>query len=86
MERRVLENLAQNLLNDTFNFSELEKSISLLLLNEYPLLNEAKALTPNIIPVGGMHIRKVEEMPGVSTYTFEHLLIKLQESNLDSKE
>ncbi|XP_066262229.1 UDP-glycosyltransferase UGT5-like [Euwallacea similis] len=65
VERRVLERLAENLLNETFDFDYLEKSISLLFVNEYPLLNEPKALTPNIIPVGGLHIRPLEPLPGI---------------------
>lgn len=61
----ALEKLARKVLNDTFSFGELEKSISLLFVNEYPLLNRPKPLTPNIVPVGGLHIRKMEPLPGV---------------------
>lgn len=60
-----LEKLAERVLNDTFSFGKLEKSISLLFVNEYPLLNQPKPLTPNVIPVGGLHIRKMEPLPGV---------------------
>ncbi|XP_066142819.1 UDP-glycosyltransferase UGT5-like [Euwallacea fornicatus] len=65
VERRMLENLAQSLLNETFDFDHLQKAISLLFVNEYPLLNEPIGLTPNIIPVGGLHIRPLEPLPGI---------------------
>lgn len=63
-----LEKLAERVLNDTFSFGKLEKSISLLFVNEYPLLNQPKPLTPNVIPVGGLHIRKMEPLPGVRVF------------------
>ncbi|KAL1513968.1 hypothetical protein ABEB36_003302 [Hypothenemus hampei] len=60
-----LQYLANRMLNRTFNFYDLERSISLLFVNEYPFLNEPKSLTPNIIPIGGLHIKKEEELPGI---------------------
>ncbi|XP_019758071.2 UDP-glucosyltransferase 2 [Dendroctonus ponderosae] len=64
-EQGAIEKLAESLLNRTFEFGELQKGISLLFVNEYPLLNAPKALTPNIIPLGGLHIRKLQPMPGI---------------------
>ncbi|XP_050305732.1 UDP-glycosyltransferase UGT5 [Anthonomus grandis grandis] len=64
-ESKALKRLAERMLNDTFDFEDIKRKISLLFVNEFPFLNEAKPLTPNIIPVGGMHIKKVEELPGI---------------------
>ncbi|CAG9766430.1 unnamed protein product [Ceutorhynchus assimilis] len=64
-ERTTLEYLASNALNATFDFKKLENSISYLLVNEHPLLNIPRPLAPNIIPVGGLHIKKTEPLPGI---------------------
>ncbi|KAK5648761.1 hypothetical protein RI129_003653 [Pyrocoelia pectoralis] len=42
---------------------EIERNISLLLVNTDPVLDYPMALTPNIIPVGGLHIKPAKSLP-----------------------
>ncbi|KAG8228499.1 UDP-glycosyltransferase, partial [Ladona fulva] len=44
-------------------FSEIEKSMSLILVNHHFALNGARPLAPNLIEVGGLHIRPPKDLP-----------------------
>ncbi|XP_060527720.1 UDP-glucosyltransferase 2-like [Cylas formicarius] len=64
-ELKSIENLAEKHLQEEFNFEELQRSVSLLLVNYNPLLNRAQLLPPNIVPVAGLHLKRPEELPSV---------------------
>ncbi|KAG8228501.1 UDP-glycosyltransferase [Ladona fulva] len=44
-------------------FSELEKNISLVLVNHHFSLNGGRPLVPNLIEMGGLHIKPPKELP-----------------------
>lgn len=58
---RVAKKIFPNLhINDLETY---ERKIKLLLTNTHPLYDYAVPLTPNIIPVGGLHIEKPKKLP-----------------------
>lgn len=49
----------------TPNLHELERHIPLVLSNTDPILDLPQHLSPNIIPVGGLHVREPQKLPQV---------------------
>jgi glucuronosyltransferase len=50
------------------SFSEIERNFSMYLVNICPGLDESRPLPPNVIPVGGMHVKeKINPLPKVIT-------------------
>jgi glucuronosyltransferase len=50
------------------SFSEIERNFSIYLVNICPGLDESRPLPPNVIPVGGMHVKeKTNPLPKVIT-------------------
>ncbi|KAG8228498.1 UDP-glycosyltransferase [Ladona fulva] len=45
------------------SFSEVKKYVSLILVNHHFSLNGARPLAPNIIEIGGLHIKSPKELP-----------------------
>ncbi|KAF2893151.1 hypothetical protein ILUMI_13022 [Ignelater luminosus] len=57
-------NLAKKRFGDDIDtFEEVERNISILLANTDPNLDYSIALPPNIIPVGGLHIKPAKPLP-----------------------
>jgi glucuronosyltransferase len=54
-----------NYTNDLPSISELETSTALVLVNNHFSLSYPKPLTPNLVQVGGMHIKPPQELPEV---------------------
>lgn len=50
---------------ETPSTTELERYFSIALSNTDPLLNYPQGITPNIIPVGGLHLKKPKTLPQV---------------------
>jgi glucuronosyltransferase len=48
--------------------SELHSSTSLLLLNHHFSISYPRPLMPNVVQVGGMHVKPAKKLPEVSTY------------------
>lgn len=48
--------------------SDFMRNASLVLTNVHYTLNRPKAVAPNVIEVGGIHINKQSKLPGVSSY------------------
>lgn len=56
---------------------ELNKNISLILLNSHMSVNEAKPHLPNMIEIGGFHVDETKDLPKVSIACLGHHLINL---------
>ncbi|XP_063915247.1 UDP-glycosyltransferase UGT5-like isoform X2 [Zophobas morio] len=63
MTNKLEEKLTKTFGDDIPPLKKLKGHISLLLSNHDLLLNYPQALTPNIIPVGGLHIASTKELP-----------------------
>ncbi|XP_055545129.1 UDP-glucosyltransferase 2-like [Wyeomyia smithii] len=55
--------ILKRLVPDIPNLSELERDTRLVLLNSHPTIQIAEPMMPNVIPVGGMHIRSAKTLP-----------------------
>lgn len=73
MTNKLEEKLTKTFGDDIPPLKKLKGHISLLLSNHDLLLNYPQALTPNIIPVGGLHIASTKELPKVRTI---HVILK----------
>lgn len=51
--------------------SQLEKRAKLALINANPIIDNLEPLLPNVIPVGGIHIKKSKPLPKVNSILFE---------------
>jgi glucuronosyltransferase len=52
------------------SISDLDSSTSLLLLNHHFSIGYPRPLMPNVVHVGGMHVKPAKELPEVSTSAF----------------
>jgi glucuronosyltransferase len=64
-----------NYTDDLPSISELESSTALVLLNHHFSLGYPKPLMPNMIQVGGMHIKPAKTLPKVTSNTHLRLVI-----------
>lgn len=56
--------------NDMPSLLELQKNLSILLLNSHPILHKPRTYGPNVIEMGGrLHLKPKEPLPAVSTYS-----------------
>ena len=62
---KLQEKLVKTFGDDIPPLKKLERHISLLFSNHDVLLNYPQALTPNVIPVGGLHIASTKKLPKV---------------------
>lgn len=60
------QKIAMKALGNIKPLTEVERNISLLLSNTDPVLDYPVPLPPNIIPVGGMHIKPAKPLPKVT--------------------
>lgn len=65
LKRRVEELMRKTFGEDMEMIGQLEARVSLLLCNLEPVFHYPQPLTPNIIPVGGLHIKAAEKLPKV---------------------
>ncbi|KAJ8982534.1 hypothetical protein NQ317_018575 [Molorchus minor] len=63
-ELAATEKLARRLLGtEVDDFGDIQRHISLVLANLDPTVHYARPLTPNIIPVGGLHVKDARKLP-----------------------
>ena len=57
--------IRDNLGTDVPSFNDIEKNVSLVLVNSHPSVDNIQPRMPNVIDVGGLHCRKPERLPKV---------------------
>jgi glucuronosyltransferase len=55
--------------NDLPSLSEIEHTTSVLLINQHFSTSYPKPLMPNIVQVGGIHVKPPEKLPQVRTFS-----------------
>lgn len=66
---RAEEAIARKYFKDFPPFWDIERNFSIVLVNTVPGVDDPRPLLPNVIPVGGMHIKDVPSpLPKVSSY------------------
>lgn len=65
MKRSGNECSKKYLNEEVYGENDMEKEFSLMLVNTHYTFNRPRPLLPNVIEVGGIHIRKPEKLPEV---------------------
>lgn len=73
-ELPFVENLNRKYFGEEVDsFEKLQRHIALLLTNINPVLNIPQPVTPNVIPVGGLHARPGKTLPEVSNLFYNFI-------------
>ena len=64
----MLDNLVAKDFPGLRPIAEIERDAELLIINSHPTTAWARPLSPNVIPIGAMHVRPAEPLPKVSNF------------------